>query len=240
MRFHLRRGYRRSAPRRALRRGLLAALAAVLVATAAPLLVLRWAPPPTTAFMLQARSGLGDARACPGVTYRWTPWARIPADAKRAVIASEDQRFAEHWGLDWVAIRTALGEDGRLRGASTITQQVAKNLFLWPAHSWLRKGIEAYLAVMLELLWSKRRILEVYLNVAQFGRCTFGIGAAARSMFGAAPVALGPVRAARLAAVLPDPLRLSAVRPSPYVEERSRWIGVQMQRLRRERYLDRL
>lgn len=226
--------------RRRRRRRVLIAAAVVLLAPALPIAALRWLPPPTSAFMLQARSGLGDAPSCPVVHHRWTPRARIAAAAKLAVIASEDQRFAMHWGLDFTAIGNALEERGRLRGASTISQQVAKNLFLWPAHSWLRKGLEAWLTGWIELLWPKRRILEVYLNVAQFGPCTFGVGAAAPRFFGRSPGELDPWRAALLAAVLPDPVRLDAGRPSAYVEERSRWILGQMQRLRRGHYLDRL
>ena len=143
-------------------------------------------------------------------------------------------RPVDHFGLDLVAIRKAVDEQeqrGYLRGASTISQQVAKNLFLWPGRSWLRKGLEAYVTVLIEMFWPKQRILEVYLNVAQFGDKTFGVGAASRRFFGKRASALSAREAALLAAVLPNPARMRADRPSPYVRQRARWIQGQMRRL---------
>lgn len=210
----------------------------------AVLLALRWIPPPTTSFMLQARfGGVGDRPACATVAYRWISSERMSDHVKMAVIASEDQRFAEHWGLDLESIGEALqdGDDGgRMRGASTISQQVTKNLFLWPGRSWIRKGTEAYLTLLLEFAWPKQRILEAYLNIAQFGPCTFGVAAASKHFFGIEPAALSARRAALLAAVLPNPALLKADRPSAYVEDRVQWIESQMRQLGGARYLDQL
>lgn len=220
-----------------------AALLALALLPAAPILLLRWLPPPTTSFMLQARyGGLGDAPACAAMSYRWVPWERISEHAKMAVIAAEDQRFARHWGIDLASISDALQDRdrGAVRGASTISQQVAKNLFLWPGRSLIRKGLEAYTALLLELGWPKQRILEVYLNVAQFDACRFGVAAAAEDLFGVAPHRLSSRQAALLAAVLPNPSRLHAERPSAYVRDRARWIEAQMRQLGGGRYLDQL
>lgn len=156
-----------------------------------------------------------------------------------AVVAAEDQKFAEHFGFDLDSIRESVDEhnDGApLRGASTITQQVAKNLYLWPSKSFLRKVIEAYLTVLIETTWPKKRILEIYLNVAEFGPGIYGIGAASDIYFGKSPIELSDADAALLAAVLPNPKRLRVARPTPYVLERQKWIFTQMRRLRRERW----
>jgi monofunctional biosynthetic peptidoglycan transglycosylase len=149
-------------------------------------------------------------------------------------MAAEDQRFVEHHGIDFVSLDRALAAyrsgDG-LRGASTITQQVAKNLFLWQGRSFFRKALEAYLAVLIELCWSKERILEVYLNVAEFGPRVFGVEAAAEEFFGTSAAALSVSQAALLAAVLPNPQRLNAARPTDYVRERQKWIAGQVRLL---------
>ena len=197
-------------------------------------LLLRWIPPPTTAFMVQSAQAHADAPGWSGTGYRWTAWNEIAPFAGLAVIAAEDQRFPEHLGFDVDAIRAALDDamqGERLRGASTISQQTVKNLFLWPGRSAVRKGLEAALTLLVELCWSKRRILEVYLNVAEFGDGLFGITAASERFFGKRPADLGPDEAARLAAVLPNPARLRADRPSRYVRARQRWIRNQMDRL---------
>lgn len=211
----------------------------LLLLPLAAVLALRWLPPPSTAFMLQARyGGLGGSDACDSVAYRWLPWEQIPDHAKMAVIAAEDQRFAAHWGFDLESIGDALRDRDARRGASTITQQVAKNLFLWPGRSWLRKGLEAYLATLLELGWPKQRILETYLNVAQFGPCVFGVAAAAEELFGVSPQRMSSRQSALLAAVLPNPVRMQAHRPSDYVHGRARWVQEQAQQLGGARYLD--
>ncbi len=206
-----------------------------LIGVAAPLLVLlllRWAPPPTTAFILRHTLLSADDA---GVAYRWTDWDQISSHVAIAVIAAEDQKFFGHHGFDVASIQDAVADARRgagLRGASTISQQVAKNLFLWPGRSFVRKGLEAYLTVGLELAWPKRRILEVYLNVAEFGPGVFGIGAASERFFGKAPAAITADEAALLAAVLPNPVRLRVDQPSAYVRERHSWILGQMRRLR--------
>jgi len=151
-----------------------------------------------------------------------------------AVIASEDQRYPLHSGLDIEAIRDALEErerKGRLRGASTITQQTAKNLFLWPGKNLFRKGLEAWFAVWMELLLDKRRILELYLNIVEFGPGIYGVEAASQRYFGKSALKLQDWEASRLAAVLPNPYRFSVSRPSPYILQRGRWIRRQMRQL---------
>jgi len=215
----------------------------VLVVGVPPLaiLLLRWAPPLTSAVMLRehARSFLWRDKS-PGVRYRWTEWNDISPHASLAVVAAEDQNFPRHSGFDVKAIEKAIQahERGRrLRGASTISQQVAKNLFLWSGRSFLRKGLEAYLTVLLEAIWPKRRILEVYLNVAEMGPGIYGVGTASRVYFNKRPSALTPYEAALLAAVLPNPKRLHADRPSAYVHGRVSWILGQMEQLGGRSYL---
>jgi monofunctional biosynthetic peptidoglycan transglycosylase len=191
-------------------------------------LALRWLAPPTSAFMLQQRMAGVDVR------YRWVPLDRISPDAALAVISSEDQRFFDHWGFDLQAISDAFKENrarSNPRGASTISQQVAKNLFLWPGKSYLRKVIESYLTLLMELLWPKDRILEVYLNIAEMGRGVFGVEAAARCFYGKSAAHLNKRQAATLAAVLPSPKRLRADRPSEYVQQRTGQILQQMNAL---------
>ena len=151
-----------------------------------------------------------------------------------AVVAAEDQNFSSHHGFDWDAIQRAMDYDengNRLRGASTLTQQTAKNLFLWPDRNWLRKGFEAYFTVLLEALWGKRRILETYLNIVEFGEGIYGVEAASQRYFHKSAVRLTPEDAALLAAVLPNPHRLKANAPSAYVRERQQWILRQMRQL---------
>ena len=207
----------------------------LLVGSAGAVLAWRWLDPVTTSFILQRKASEvlsgGSAR---DVEFRWVDADAISEHMAIAVIASEDQRFREHWGFDLDSIQDAIEErekGGRARGASTISQQVAKNLLLWPGRSWLRKGLEAYVTLLIEAFWPKQRILEVYLNIAQFGDKTFGVGAASERFFDMHPSELGPREAALLAAVLPNPVVLRADDPSPYVQSRVRWIRRQMQRL---------
>jgi len=170
------------------------------------------------------------------IDYRWVDRREIAPAAARAVIAAEDQRFLEHFGLDLASIEKALETyraGGELRGASTITQQVAKNLFLWNGRSLVRKGLEAYFALVIELLWPKERILEMYLNIAEFGPSVFGIEAAAERFFGADASRLDPRQAALLAAVLPNPKLMHAARPSAHVRTRQAEILEQMRLLDR-------
>lgn len=202
--------------------------AAIVVLVAAVVLLFRWVPPPSSAFMINMRlSGTT-------VDYRWVPMKRISPQAALAVVASEDQRFFDHWGIDVAAITDAI-EDNRTRkrprGASTISQQVVKNLFLWPGASYVRKGIEAGATLLVEALWPKSRILEVYLNIAEMGPGIFGVEAAAQRFYGKPAARLNRREAAMLAAVLPNPTAMSAARPSNYVIRRTWQIMDQMHRL---------
>ncbi|UCH22645.1 MAG: monofunctional biosynthetic peptidoglycan transglycosylase [Deltaproteobacteria bacterium] len=212
-------------------------VAGVLLLTVIPILVLRWVEPPTSAFMLQKRfKAWWNKDNGFKIQYRWVNWERISPHAPLAVVAAEDQKFPIHWGFDREAITDAWQErvEGiRVRGASTISQQVAKNLFLWPAKSFIRKGIEAYFTVLIEILWPKQRILEVYLNIAEFGNGVFGVAAASRTFFEKSPRRLTREECALMAAVLPSPSRLHLDQPSSYVLRRSDWILEEMDRLDR-------
>lgn len=197
-------------------------------------LALRWVPPLTSGVMMERRIAAFVAGTSYGIDYRWVPWRGIAKDAGLAVIAAEDQHFPTHHGFDVESIQQAMDahEKGeRLRGASTISQQVAKNVFLWSGRSFVRKGLEAYFTVLIEVLWPKRRILEVYLNVAEMGPGVFGVEAASRRYFRKPASKLTAAEAALLAAVLPNPIRLRADRPSAYVERRRAWILQQMAQL---------
>ena len=221
--------------RRLLRRLLLTALSLVLLSIALVLL-LRWVNPPTTAFILEARwqSWFDKDRRPWQLHQSWRDIVAISPQAAIAVVASEDQKFPTHAGFDLQQIRLAMDEaerGGRVRGASTISQQVAKNLFLWSGPNLLRKGLEAWFTVLLEGLWPKQRILEVYLNVAQFGRGIYGVPAASQVFFHHEAATLQPGEAALLAAVLPNPLRLKVDAPSAYVRRRRDEILLQMQAL---------
>jgi monofunctional biosynthetic peptidoglycan transglycosylase len=218
-----------------------AAALGLLLLTAIPVLVLRWLHPLTTAFMLEARADAALAgQHGYRQDYRWASLEQISPHAAIAVIASEDQQFPFHAGFDFDSIREAVraSEHGkRLRGASTISQQVAKNLFLWSGPSFVRKGLEAWFTVLIETLWPKDRILEMYLNVAQFGDGVYGVQAAAERFWRKPAARLTSAEAALLAAVLPNPLRLHAERPSAYVLERRDWILGQMRGLGGAGYL---
>jgi len=217
------------------------ALLALIVLCALPVLLLRWLHPPTSAFMLSARLQAAlDHDPTYHTHYEWVDLERISPNAALAVIASEDQQFPYHDGFDFHSIREAVRASShghKLRGASTISQQVAKNLFLWSGHSFVRKGLEAWFTVLIELIWPKERILEVYLNIAQFGRDIFGVEAAAHAYFHEPAARLTSGQAAVLAAVLPNPRQLHADRPSAYVESRRVWILAQMRGLGGRSYL---
>jgi monofunctional biosynthetic peptidoglycan transglycosylase len=220
-----------------LRLSLIAALVWVVL-TVAIVGFLRWVDPPTSAFMLRERIASPDR----ALQHRWVDWELIADPMKVAVIAAEDQLFPDHFGFDLQSIDKALQERerGRVRGASTISQQVAKNLFLWNGRSWVRKGLEAYFTVLIELLWPKQRILEVYLNVAEFGPGIYGVGAASEAFFRKPPARITTAEAALLAAVLPNPKRLRANAPSEYVRRRQNWIMGQMNGLGGTAVLERI
>ena len=211
-------------------------LLAVVALTVLLVLPWRWLNPPTTAFMLQDQI----TRQRP-LQYQWLEMEEISPQLAIAVIASEDQKFPLHHGFDVDQIRAVLSADGGpSRGASTLTQQLAKNLYLWPGRSYLRKGLEAWLTVWLELLWPKQRILQTYLNVAEFAPGVYGAGAASRSLFKRPASALSRRQAATLAAVLPNPKRLSAARPSAYVQQRAQQIEQAVVQLGGTAYLSKM
>jgi monofunctional glycosyltransferase len=215
-----------------------------LALTFALVLLLRWVDPSMSAVIICDRvsaSVSGDSRF--EFRHQWVELDRISSNAQVAVMASEDQKFPYHWGFDFDEIHNAIDEQeegGRSRGASTITQQVAKNLFLWQGHSFVRKGLEAYFTLLIEWLWPKQRILEVYLNSAEFGRGVYGVGAASRSFYHTSAARLDRYQAALLAAVLPNPRRLRVEAPSSYVLRRRDWIVDQMESLGGTSYLSEL
>ena len=238
-------GRRRDRQRGAIGRRLLRWLGALvlgwLALTVLAVLLLRWLNPLSSAVMVEARLHAWAAQERGYHTdFQWASLEQISPHAALAVIASEDQLFPFHAGFDFHSIRDAVraSEQGRkLRGASTISQQVAKNLYLWSGHSFVRKALEAYFTVLIEALWPKERILEMYLNIAQFGDGVYGVQAAAERFWHKPALALSSSESALLAAVLPNPLRLHAERPSRYVWQRHDWILGQMRELGGAAYL---
>ncbi len=213
-------------------RAALLVIVGFLLLSALAVLTLRWVDPWTSAVMLESRI---EAWRAGDTKYRlrqtWVDAPRMSRYCARAVVAAEDQLFSEHAGFDFEAIRKAAEHNvrsKRVRGASTISQQVAKNLFLWRGRSWVRKGFEVWFTVLIETLWPKARILEVYLNIAEFGRGVYGVEAAAQAFWRKSADRLNRVEAATLAAVLPNPRRYRADAPSPYVQRRRDWILRQM------------
>ncbi|CAN5141877.1 hypothetical protein BH23BAC1_BH23BAC1_01350 [soil metagenome] len=177
------------------------------------------------------------------IHYKWRSYEEISKFFPLAVIAAEDQRFPEHFGFDFKAIETAIKDNqngARIRGGSTISQQVAKNLFCWPQRNYLRKAIESYYTVLIELLWNKKRILEVYINIAELGPQIYGVESAANFYFKKSASGLTRDEAALLAAVLPSPRRYSAINPTPYMVNRREWIKKQMYQLGDKKYLKQL
>lgn len=219
---------------RALRVGV-SALGLVFVAHLGCVLALRWVNPPITWTIGCARAELRNE---PGTGVRWrpVPLEKMGPHAPLAVIAAEDQGFARHRGFDMGAIRDAVRYNrrqsgDRKRGGSTITQQTAKNVFLWRDRTWLRKGLEAWFTVLIETMWGKRRILEVYLNHAEMGRGVFGIEAAARYYFQKPATALSREEAALIAAALPGPRVYSVAKPGPWLRRRQQWVVGQMRNI---------
>ncbi len=219
----------------------LLSVASILLIPILFVLLFKVIDPPTSSFILQRQvESLFTENDCDEVLHEWTDYDDISSNMKMAVIAAEDQTFAEHWGFDLKSIEDALEEaekGRRVRGASTISQQTAKNLFLWSGKSWIRKGAEAYITLLMELLWSKQRILEVYLNTAQFGNCTFGVTSAAKQYFKRTPSKLNAAQASLMAAVLPNPVRFRVNRPSGYTLRRANWIQRQISQLGGKSYL---
>ncbi|MEX0951544.1 MAG: monofunctional biosynthetic peptidoglycan transglycosylase [Gammaproteobacteria bacterium] len=217
--------------------GVMTLVLCLCLVSALPVLTMRWFAPPTSAFMLQ--TAWQDKHP----VYIWVDSEAISPQAGLAVIAAEDQTFPQHHGFDLLQIQASIyawrqGDD--LRGASTISQQVAKNLFLWPGRNIGRKGLEAWFTVLIELFWPKQRILEMYLNIAEFGPGIHGVEAASQQYFGIPAAELNADQAALLAAVLPNPKLLSVSTPSDYVKNRQHWILQQMHQLGGTDYLTRL
>jgi monofunctional glycosyltransferase len=174
------------------------------------------------------------------IYYEWTTYEKISPEAAIAVVAAEDQIFPKHWGFDVREIKKAVEENKvrkQPRGASTISQQVAKNVFLWNGRSYFRKGLEAYFTLLIEIIWGKERILEMYLNVAEMGNRTFGVQAASQRFFNVSAENISRKQAAALAAVLPNPQRFSVQKPSSYVRTRTSFIIRQMKQLGGPSYL---
>ncbi len=193
------------------------------------LIIFKWVDPPITI------TQLGSLLSGDGLKRDYVSWKNISYNAKLAVISSEDQLFPDHSGFDWKNIKKAMAynkkKPNRIRGASTISQQVAKNVFLWQGRSWTRKGLEAYFTFMIELLWSKKRILDVYLNVVEMGRGIYGIEAASQSYFNKPAAGLTRAEAATIASCLPNPKRYSVKPLSGYMAGRRQWVLQQMNNL---------
>ena len=218
-------------------------LLSLIVLGIALVLVFRWVTPPGTALMVERKIQAYQAQQEYSIAHQWLSWERLPEDLKMAVIAGEDQKFAEHKGFDIPAIKAALehnSEGGTVRGASTISQQVAKNLFLWSDLSWPRKALEVWFTLWIEGLWPKERILEVYLNSAEWGEGIFGAEAAAQHHFGLGASYLSTQQAAQLAAVLPNPHAWNPAKPNAYISRRATWIRQQMRQLGGSHYLTQL
>jgi len=208
-------------------RYLLRGALAVSVIIAVVMLLGRYVAPWTTPYMYLESQRLGD------VTYDWVALEDMAPVMARSVVAAEDANFCTHWGFDMVAIREAI-EDGGTRGASTLSQQTVKNLYLWHGRNYLRKALEALMTPALEAMWPKKRIIEVYLNIAEFDTGVFGVKAAAQHYYGVDPKDLSAVQAARLAAILPDPKGRSASKPSNFVQRRARSIADGAETIRRD------
>ena len=245
---------RQARPRRRWLRWLLLSPLVFALLTTAQVLVLRFVDPPLSAFMIARHfQAIGEGDFAYRTRYDWRDFDAIAPALPVSLVAAEDQNFATHHGFDLAAIEKARAHNQRmieraekrgtpvkrLRGASTISQQTAKNLFLWSGRSWVRKGLEAWYTVLIEALWPKRRILEMYANIAEFGDGTYGAQAASVRFFNRDASRLTSNQAARLAAVLPNPRRYDAAHPGPYVQRRSNAIQRQMRYVGGAAYLKR-
>ena len=220
---------KRKSVRQHLQRWFFYLLVSFLLFTIIPVIVLKWVQPPLSAFMLQHKLKHNST-----IHYRWINRQQISKHFAIAAVAAEDQKFPKHYGFDLNAIRSALEDKSRgksLRGASTITQQVAKNLFLWDGRTFFRKGLEAYFTLLIELIWDKPRILEVYLNIAEMGDGIYGVQTASRYYFNKNAWEVSMREACLLVAILPSPKRYQLKPPSSYVSERADEIQVQIQQL---------
>ena len=205
-------------------------------------LLLRFVDPPfSTVMVFRQMEALAQGDWKFRIRYQWRDLDQMARSVPISLVAAEDQRFPDHNGFDLQAIEKARKHNergGRLRGASTISQQTAKNVFLWQGRSWLRKGLEVWYTVLIEALWPKQRIIEMYANVAEFGDGIYGVQAASRAYWGKDAARLSPAESARLAAVLPSPRRYNAAKPGPYVQRRAAWIQRQARQLGGADYVD--
>ena len=221
-------------------KAIIKAVLALALLSGGSIALFRWVDPPFSSYMAQQWFREAWQGEWPIIEHRWVDYDSVSPEMRLAVVAAEDQKFPMHHGFDLESIRQAIDdhqEGGRLRGASTISQQVAKNLFLWHGRSLFRKGAEAYVTLVIELTWPKRRILEVYLNIAETGPGLFGVGAVSQHYFQAKPSALGASEAALIAAILPNPRDYRIDAPTAYLQERQRWIVGQMKALGGPAYL---
>lgn len=201
-------------------------------------ILLRFLPIWFTPYMISCKISASRMDEDTEIHKDWEPYENISKEVALAVVASEDQNFPNHWGFDFDEIYNALtSKREQVRGASTISQQVAKNVFLWHGRSYLRKALEAYFTVLIETIWGKKRILEVYLNVAEMGRMTFGVEAACQRYYKKSAQSLSRAEAARIAAVLPNPRKFSIRNPSAYVMKRTNQISRQMRALGGQSYI---
>jgi monofunctional biosynthetic peptidoglycan transglycosylase len=206
-------------------------------------LILRWVPPLFSSFMAIRKVELVVKGMPATIHYSWKPYDEISEEFALAVVAAEDQKFPEHAGFDFEAIETALEENktkSSIRGGSTISQQVAKNLFCWPGRSYFRKAIESYYTLLIELMWNKKRILEVYINIAELGSGVYGAEAASLQYFDKPANKISKNEAALLAAVLPSPRKYSVFKPTKYVLGRTEWIKRQMNQLGGKKFLEKI
>lgn len=204
------------------------------VSTVLVTLIYRWVPVSLTPLMVIRCVEHVSNGETPRLKHKWIPLSEMPKSMPVAVIASEDQNFMKHHGFDMDAINQALEErkaGKRIRGGSTISQQTAKNVFLWPSSTWVRKGFEVYFTFLIETLWSKERIMEVYLNSIEMGDGIYGVQAVARKHFGCDAYQLSRADCALIAATLPNPRRFSSLHPSPYMRQRQAWIQNQMRNI---------
>src|SRR5580704_11597417 len=217
---------------RLIRNFLVTVMTILIVVPVLAVIVYRFVPPPITILMVE---GMMEGR---GVDHRWRSLSQMSPALPRAAIAAEDAKFCSHHGFDLNAIEKAASHNdkkpGKIRGGSTISQQTAKNVFLWPERSWLRKGFEAYFTVLIETIWGKQRIMEVYLNTVEMGPGVYGVEAAAQHDFHVSAKNLNPVQAARLIAILPSPLKWQVIDPGSYVRRRDRKIDAAEGTVRRD------
>ena len=215
-------------------------LAGLIVLVIISIILLRWVDPPISSVMIR-HSIQATIHNTEKPVWQWTDWETISPQLPLAIIAAEDQRFPDHHGIDFTELKSALGQSkSKRRGASTLTQQTAKNLYLWHGRSYIRKGLEAGIALTMDLFLSKQRILEIYMNIAQFGPHHYGVFEASQRAFNSSPDRVNRHQAAALAAVLPNPNHYSATKPTKYLKSRQKWILRQMRQLGGKTFLKKL